>query len=116
MIKRRYKQRPRRYPIQWEHDRRLAWLRFRNQCIWRGEPFELTWEDYCEIWPEQRFRQRGRANDHLVITRIDREGAWTRSNTCLMTRYQQLLINRRIRSDRPFDEYLRDIITFKDKI
>lgn len=112
---RKYRKRELRFPIPWEHDRRLAWLRFRNQCIWRGERFELTWEDYCEIWPESRFQLRGRKSTDLIITRIDREHAWTRANTCLMTRYQQLVINRRIRSGRSYDEFMRDLITFEDQ-
>ena len=91
----------------------LAWLRFHHQCRFRREESTLTRADYFRIWAnEEDFNRRGRLNDDLVLTRLDREKPWGLGNVCIITRYNQLLINRAIRDSRSVEPFLKDARIF----
>jgi hypothetical protein len=70
-------------------DMNLSFLRMRAQCKYRNEPFELTFDDYRDIWSGS-WHRRGRTNGSLNITRIHKDEPWTRSNTHLVTRINNL--------------------------
>lgn len=76
------------YPgAQAEH--RLSWCRMRAQAKYRNEGWDLTWEQYQEIW-EGKWHLKGRASDDLCLTRIDWSGAWTMDNVNLVFRLEHL--------------------------
>jgi hypothetical protein len=55
------------------------------QARFRGEPFELTFTEYCAAWGT-RWAQRGRASGGLCLTRINSSLPWRADNLRLMTR------------------------------
>jgi len=76
-------------PDEVRHDQYIAWARARSQAMFRGEDFELTYEDYTLIWADQ-WHNRGRQGYSMVMTRRDLEKGWTLDNTCLMERLQHI--------------------------
>jgi hypothetical protein len=67
------------------HDQYQAWLRSRAQAHFRGEAWNLTFEEYEAIW-SPFWHQRGRDSNSLSMSRRDRTGAWSRDNCFLATR------------------------------
>ena len=91
--------RGRRYdPSKWisgpdplQHEMYYAWSKHRSQCLWRGEPYELTWPDWQAIFHDpQIFLNRGRRPNDLVLTRQDQELSWHKDNVEIITRLEQL--------------------------
>lgn len=72
-------------PDELQHKKYLAWLQQKNQAQFRGEDWQLTFEEWCQIWGTE-FHRRGRGSDCLCLTRWDLEDSWTVSNCFLMTR------------------------------
>lgn len=89
--RRRTPERWRSGPDPYQHELYYAWHKHRSQANYRGEPYELTFEDWQVIWanPED-FLNRGRKPDNLTLTRIDPEGAWSTDNVIIMTRLEHL--------------------------
>ena len=67
------------------HKKYRAFIQHRNQSNYRNEPWDLTFDEYCDIWGELWW-QRGREKDCYCLTRQDYSGAWTRSNVEVITR------------------------------
>lgn len=84
------------YPgAQAEH--RLSYCRMRAQAKYRNEGWDISWEQYQEIW-EGKWHLKGRASDDLCLTRIDWAGPWTMANVNLVFRLDHL---RRQSKERP---------------
>jgi len=82
-----------RNPSQWmtgpdplTHDKHYAYLKHRSQAIYRGDDYNLTWEDWQELWPDELFLQRGRSSDSLCLMLVDRDCAWDMDNVEMVTR------------------------------
>lgn len=83
---------------EFDRARHLAFVRSRAQADYRGEIWELTYEDWSEFWPDpETFERRGRSSDSLCLTRYDEELPWTRSNTVQLSRRDCLTIKNRKR-------------------
>lgn len=67
------------------HRQYTAWLKARSQARFRGETWNLTFEQYQEIWGDQ-WEQRGRTRDSLCLSRRDYDLGWDASNIEVMTR------------------------------
>lgn len=67
------------------HDQFIAWQRAYSQAQFRGEPWFMTFEDFCTAW-EGHWQDRGRGSDQLCLTRQDLEGPWSLDNVYLITR------------------------------
>lgn len=73
------------------HEMYYAWQKHRSQARYRKEDYDLSWEDWLEIWKNPiDFENRGRKPEDLTLTRIDDDGAWELSNVQIMTRLEQL--------------------------
>ena len=72
------------------HRKYRAFIQQRNQANYRGEPWDLTFEEWCGVWGE-RFDQRGRRKGQLCLTRTDYTQPWTLSNVELLERRQHNL-------------------------
>lgn len=59
------------------------------QARFRGEDWQLSFEDFQKIWGDQ-WPLRGRSNQSLCLTRRDPEQAWDHQNTELVTRLESL--------------------------
>ena len=98
---------------QFTSDRRVAWTRSRAQAAFRGERWSLTWNDFCTFWnSELRWQQRGKAKDCLVLSRFDYEKGWTKSNCCIITRYQHLCASRAWRAGGDMSPHYKGAILY----
>jgi len=68
-----------------KHQQYTAWLRARAQARFRGETWEITFDDWLEIWGDQ-WHLRGRSRNSLMMMRRDWRQPWSRSNTWLGNR------------------------------
>lgn len=75
------------------HRRYKIWAQQKNQAQWRGESWDLAFEDWVEIWGDD-FDRKGRGLGSLCMTRRDLELPWTRDNVIIITREQHFLSNR----------------------
>lgn len=74
-------------------DKRLSWQRSRSQAKYRGEKWDLTFDEYCELWPTELWQNRGRQGDSYVLSRENNRKPWTFSNCIIIYRRNQLIIN-----------------------
>ena len=83
--------RPHTWRVQGErnHNQYIAWMRMRAQANYRGEFFELTFEDFQSAWGKH-WEQRGRGADDLCLTRKDPEQPWCHTNIELRKRKEHL--------------------------
>jgi len=97
------------YRDSFDHARHFAWHRSRAQANFRGEAWELSPEEFFELWSTpELWSQRGRRPEHLVLTRYDWEKPWSRSNCCIITRYNQLLITKCRKMNQDCERYYQD--------
>lgn len=73
-------------PDPFVREKYYAFLKHRSQAQYRGEDYQLTWEDWQTIWTDERFNKRGRKIDDLVLCRDDWNGVWTLNNCVIITR------------------------------
>jgi len=90
----------RQYPDPLEHKMYYAFLRMRAQAKFRSEMFKLTFEDFQELWGD-RFEQRGRRAESLVLTKRDLAGIWERDNVHIINRQEQLKRDGSVRRKTP---------------
>lgn len=68
------------------------WARHRGQAKYRGEAYELTFQQYCELWASQGITERehktGRRSDSISMVRTDPRLPWRVDNVEFMTRSQ----------------------------
>ena len=65
---------------------RRDWSRSRCQARFRGEEWNLEFEDYYRLWTEDdKYLRKGRHAEQLCLGRWDVEGAWELSNLWLTT-------------------------------
>ena len=67
------------------HDMYHNWARARAQAHYRGEVWDLAFEDWEQFWHHD-WEQRGRHSEGLCITRIDPSQPWSVMNICKITR------------------------------
>ena len=84
-------QRPHCWKVQGEvpHKQYLAFLQMRAQANYRKEQFELTFEQFQQLW-QLHWDQKGRAIDQYCLTRINEEGEWSLANTQCIRRLDHL--------------------------
>jgi hypothetical protein len=75
------------------HKKYIPFLRARAQAWYRGEEFEMTFEEYVSIWSEAAWSLRGRSRNSICMTRKDILGSWSLANCELVTRLEMLRRN-----------------------
>lgn len=95
----------RRTPERWlsgpdliQHDKYYAWQKHRAQAKFRGEPHDLTWDQWDQLWSRERWLERGRGIEQLCLALLDEELGWTITNVQVMTRREWFKIKRRKRN------------------
>lgn len=68
-----------------EHERYYAWLKHKAQAKFRNDPYYLSYADWCEIWPMDKFVKRGRTADDLCCCMIDPDEGWHLDNVHVVT-------------------------------
>ena len=83
----RFGPRPHTWIVQGEqnHNQHTAWHRQRAQAIFRGEDWQLTFEEFQQAW-QGKWLQRGRGRDQYCMTRLDPSAAWHPKNIEVITR------------------------------
>jgi hypothetical protein len=82
--------RVRRFDDPFDYQRHRCWIVTRNQCLYRGEGWDISIEEFFALWPKELWIQRGRSSGSLVMTRHNRCQPWTTKNLKIITRAQQL--------------------------
>lgn len=94
-----------------EVERRKAYSRAKCQADFRQEIWELTYEDFCVFWPnKQRWNQRGRSLENLVLARYDDTAGWTRSNVAQITRSDQLQVKVLRKQGKDYARYFQEAL------
>lgn len=71
------------------HQQHVAWHRMRAQAIYRKEAWNLSFEEFQEIWKDH-WHQRGRGADNYCLTRADDTQPWDRNNCICVQRIVHL--------------------------
>jgi hypothetical protein len=87
--------RGRKYKDEIEHAKHWGFLRQRAQANFREEGWDMTIEEYFEMWRDDLWAQRGRAVDQYCMVRVDVEKSWSLDNCIIVQRYQQLVRNKK---------------------
>lgn len=77
-------------PDEFKHDMYHPWQMARAQAKFRGEEWDLSFEEYYNLWRDY-WHNRGRKAEHSCMTRKDIEGPWDKNNTHVINRYQHWL-------------------------
>jgi hypothetical protein len=72
------------------HEKYIPYLRKKSQAVYLGIEWDLTFEEFLEIWTEEAWAQRGRKVTCLNMIRIDQKGPWRKDNVELTTRLEML--------------------------
>ena len=72
-----------------KHQMHMPYLRSKAQARFRGEAWELTFDDYYELWRDH-WEFRGRGLDDLIMSRQHENLAWSRDNCHIVTRRDHL--------------------------
>jgi len=72
-------------PDETRHEQHIAWRQQKNQAQYRGEEWEIDFEDFILIWGTN-WENRGRRVDQMCMTRIDPEKPWVNENIQVIIR------------------------------
>jgi hypothetical protein len=78
------------YKDPFDHERHRKWHLARAQANHRGEGWEITIEQWFELWPMEKWILRGRGSNDLCMVRIDRDRPFSVDNVKIVTRYWQV--------------------------
>lgn len=67
------------------HYQYQQYVQHRNQAQWRGEQYELSFEQYQQLW-QHRWHQRGRTKNTYCLTRKDYSKPWDIDNSEVIAR------------------------------
>lgn len=84
------------------HKKYIPFLRARAQAWYRGELWELSFEEYQEFWTEDAWQQKGR-NKHSLLMRLrdPKIKVWSKDNVELTTRSLHLREKRQSERGQP---------------
>lgn len=69
------------------HQQWKVWGQQKNQAQWRGEQWDLSFDDWRELWGDL-WHNRGRERGDYCMTRRDWSTPWTRDNAVVITRIE----------------------------
>jgi hypothetical protein len=67
----------------WIRDRYYAYLKHRSQARFRKEEYNLTVDEWNELWTEAHWHRKGRGPLDLALFRKNYKGAWAWDNVIL---------------------------------
>lgn len=71
------------------HQQYRAWQQSKAQASFRGESWDLSFEQYQQLWLGH-WDQKGRKKDGVCLTRDDPTGAWSVDNCRVRPRLEHL--------------------------
>jgi|DEB0MinimDraft_6_1074348.scaffolds.fasta_scaffold04141_7 hypothetical protein len=73
------------------HNLRRSYIRSRNQAKYRGQCWDIDFDDYVELWSKHDNHERkGRGKDSLHLCRIDTDKGWHLYNVQITRRGEHL--------------------------
>jgi len=72
-------------PDEYKHNMYVPWMKMKAQANFRGEEWDLDFEDYYNAW-HGKWDQRGRSSEQLCMTRKAYDEAWSKDNIEIITR------------------------------
>jgi hypothetical protein len=78
------------YKDPFDHERHRKWHLARCQANFRNEGWEITVEQWFELWPMSKWVRRGRGSNDLCMVRLDRDRPFSIDNVKIVTRYWQI--------------------------
>ena len=84
-------------PDEYKHSMYTPWMMARAQANFRNEEWDLSFDEYYEIWKEQ-WSNRGRKADSVCMTRQDWGGPWSKDNVVIVIRKEHLAAQAEARS------------------
>jgi len=102
IMKKHFNPKPERWisgPDPERHKRYLQWLQQKNQAQFRGEEWNLDFDDWLQVWGDE-IVNRGRKKGQLSMMRRDYNLPWTADNVLIVGRkehsaIQQLIVRQR---------------------
>ena len=93
--------RPQCWKVQGEipHQQYLAFLQMRAQANYRKEQFELTFQDFQDLWAG-KWHRKGRGTLDYCLTRDDFNDSWNFINTVCVPRVDQLSRQKQYKQDK----------------
>lgn len=70
-------------------EQNVAYMRMKAQANFRNEEFDLTFEEYQELW-EDYWELKGRGREDYCLTRDDSTAPWNKTNTRCVQRLEYL--------------------------
>ena len=67
-----------------------AYLKHKAQCSYRSESYNLTWEDWQNLWTDELFLKRGRTSNSLIMQRIRVSDPWQLDNVQITNRKKNI--------------------------
>jgi hypothetical protein len=84
------------------HKKHIPFLRARAQAVFRGESWNLSFEEFQEIWTEDLWNQRGRLKDCLIMRLTNScDLDWRKDNVEIVVRKDHLSRKRTLERGRP---------------
>lgn len=80
-----------------KRDHYYSFLKHRSQAKHRKDEYEITYDEWCKLWPIDLWRKRGRGADDLCLSRIDYDLPWSLINCHVVTRREHLKRNHEFR-------------------
>ena len=85
------------------HIKYHPWQMAKAQAVFRKEPWDLSFEEYCAIW-QDHWHNRGRCPENVCMTRRDEDIGWDFENIEIITRkehFQRGAERRKLNCGRP---------------
>ena len=76
-------------PDEYKHSMYVPWMRAKAQANYRKEQWNLTFEEFYQLW-KNHWDKRGRGADDFCMTRCDSSMPWSLENITIMTRHEHL--------------------------
>lgn len=76
-------------PDKFKHDMYMPWMRAKAQANFRGEGWDIPFENFYQIWKDY-WHVRGTGGQDYCMTRLDNEKPWAVDNVRLVTRQEQM--------------------------
>jgi len=77
-------------PIEWKRDCHYAYHKHKAQARYRKEEYNISLEEWMDLWTEDDWFRRGRSSDSICLIRTDDELPWSPDNVHLGTRRESL--------------------------
>lgn len=80
----------RKYADEIDHDKYYGYLKHRAQARHRKESYELTVEEWFDLWQGPQWFNRGRYSEAVCLVRLDLNLPWHKDNVEVVNRKQWL--------------------------